>query len=165
LVNTALPTKEKLVPVSQQYMPNMTKKHLEVNRWAEQMKSDDIVLTQAILPLLFHWKSSKNKPQKMKKIWIHQACTNTWTHLHRDNHFGHTIYSLCPIKQFSIAFLESSGDIKIIQRKWHLLWNTGMAYNLLNIRTAGHPSTWHHTGNSIGLQHTTTEVQNIKCLM
>jgi hypothetical protein len=68
LVNTALPTKEKLVPVSQQYMPNMTKKHLEVNRWAEQMKSDDIVLTQAILPLLFHWKSSKNKPQKMKKI-------------------------------------------------------------------------------------------------
>jgi hypothetical protein len=31
------------------------------------MKSDDTVLTQAILPLLFHWKSSK-KTQKMKKF-------------------------------------------------------------------------------------------------
>jgi hypothetical protein len=51
----------------QQFMPNVKKKHLEVIRRADQMKSDDTVLTQAILPLLFHWKSSKNKSQKKMK--------------------------------------------------------------------------------------------------
>lgn len=65
LVNTTLPTaKRKLVPMSQQFMPNIKKKDLEVIMRADQMKSDDTILTQATLPLLFHWKSSKNKPQK-----------------------------------------------------------------------------------------------------
>lgn len=55
--------------MSQQFMLNINKKHLEVIMRADQIKCDDTVLTQAILPLLFHWKSSKNKPQKMKIVY------------------------------------------------------------------------------------------------
>lgn len=66
------------------------------------MKSDDTVLTQAILPLLFHWKSSK-KTTKMKNL------NSPSVHEHMDiftqgNHVNPTIYSLCPIKQLSIVF-------------------------------------------------------------
>lgn len=67
LVNTTLPSAKKLIPMSQQFMRNIKKKDLEVIMRADQMKSDDTVLTQATLPLLFHWKSSKNKPQKNEK--------------------------------------------------------------------------------------------------
>jgi hypothetical protein len=45
-------------------MPNMNIKHLEVIRRDKQMKSDDIVLTQATLPMLFHWKSRKTNHKK-----------------------------------------------------------------------------------------------------
>lgn len=55
--------------MSQKFMPNIKKKDLEVIMRADQIKSDDTVLTQATLPLLFHWKSSKNKPQKMKNFY------------------------------------------------------------------------------------------------
>jgi hypothetical protein len=54
--------------MSQQFMPNMNTKHLEVISGDKQMTSDDIVLTQAILPLLFHWKSRKANHKKIKKI-------------------------------------------------------------------------------------------------
>lgn len=63
---------------------------------------------------------------------------NTWAHLHRDSHVALTIYSLCPIKQFSIAFLRSLGDVKITEIA------SVVEYDLLNTRTVGHPSTWHH---------------------
>jgi hypothetical protein len=64
LADTVLTTAKKLVPMSQQFMPNINKKYLAVIMRPDKMKCDDTVLTQAILPLLFHWKSSKNKTQK-----------------------------------------------------------------------------------------------------
>lgn len=78
---------------------------------------------------------------------------NTWAHLHRDSHVALTIYSLCPIKQFSIAFLRSLGDVKITV--------SGICYGICFTK---YKNCWisinmappvHHTGDSIGLQQTT----------
>jgi len=68
------------------------------------MKSDDF--TQAIVRLLFHWKSGEaNHKKYIKKM----NSPNVHEHIDTqgDSRVCRTVYLLCPIKQFSIAFSRS----------------------------------------------------------
>jgi len=71
------------------------------------MKSDDSVLTQAIVRLLFYWKSGEANHKKIKNKKNYSP--NVYEHIdtQADGHVCRTVYSLCPIKQFSIAFSQS----------------------------------------------------------
>jgi hypothetical protein len=67
------------------------------------MKSDD--LAQAIVRLLLHRKSGEANHNKFKKM----NSPNVYEHIDTqgDSRVCCTVYSVCPIKQFSIAFSRS----------------------------------------------------------